>query len=142
MKNAGAAKDAAAQLLARSLVEGAAARALLAGIGGWQSVFGATLAEVELQALRIGGVTVCGLPGEFFSTREQDLRETAAPTFAFTIGYANGYWGYLVPPNEAAKGGYETMMSPLDPEKEPEIINSAKSVIRDVSRTAASGDCA
>ncbi len=138
-RNAEAATDdATGKRLARSLVEGAAARLLLGRLGGWRSIFGAAAAAVELQALRIGGVIVCGLPGEFFSARERDLREAALPEFGLTVGYANGYWGYLAPPEEAAKGGYEAMMSPFDPEREPEIIRSAKSVIRDASRTAAS----
>jgi hypothetical protein len=137
LRNAEAATgDATNRRLARSLVEGAAARLLLTRSGGWRSIFGAAAAEVELQALRIGGVIVCGLPGEFFSTRERELREAALPEFGLTIGYANGYWGYLAPPREAAKGGYEAMMSPFDPEREPEIIRSAKSVIREVSRAA------
>ena len=139
LKKAGAAADDAAnKRLARSLVEGAAARLLLGRIGGWRSIFGAASAEMELQALRIGDVIVCGLPGEFFSKREPGLRNTALPEFGFIIGYANGYWGYLVPPEEAAKGGYEAMMSPVDPEREPEIIREAENVIRRVSRETAS----
>jgi hypothetical protein len=140
LRNAEAATDDAAdKRLARSLLEGAAARLLLTRVGGWRSIFGAAAAEVELQTLKIGGVIVCGLPGEFFSTRERDLREAALPEFGFTIGYANGYWGYLAPPSEAAKGGYEAMMSPFYPDSEPEIIRSAKGVIRDVSQAATSG---
>lgn len=137
-KKAETADDAGNERLARSLVEGAAARVLLSRIGGWRSIFGTASAEMELQALRIGDVVVCGLPGEFFSKREPELRDTALPDFGFIIGYANGYWGYLVPPEEAAKGGYEAMMSPVDPEREPEIIQEAENVIRRVSREIAS----
>ena len=123
--------------LARSLVEGATANLLLSRIGGWQTIFGAASAKMELQVIRIGDFVVCGLPGEFFSIRESELREAALPKFGMLAGYSNGYWGYLVPPEEAAKGGYETMMAPVDSEKELEIVNAAKTLIRRVSQEAA-----
>jgi hypothetical protein len=116
--------------LARSLVEGAAAKLLLSRMGGWQPIFGTTSARIEVQVIRIGDIIIYGLPGEFFSVRESELREAALPKFGFLAGYANGYWGYLVPPEEASKGGYETMMSPIDSEKESEIIGAAKGIIR------------
>jgi hypothetical protein len=92
---------------------------------------------VKLQVIRIGDIVICGLPGEFFSVREAELRDAALSKFGMIAGYSNGYWGYLVPPEEAAKGGYETMMAPVDSEKELEIVSAAKTLIRKVSQEAA-----
>jgi len=127
-------KGDAGDRLARSLVEGAAARLLLSRIGGWRPLFGADAAELELQAIRINDIIVCGLPGEFFASAGSVLRKAALPKLGFVIGYANGYCGYIVPPEEAQKGGYEAMMSPLVPECEPKIIGTAGSLIREIGQ--------
>lgn len=129
----------ATERLGRSMVEGAAATLFLSRLGGWQSIFGAETAHVELQTIRIGDIIVCGLPGEFFSMRERDLKRAARPKFTLVAGYANGYWGYVVPPEEAAKGGYETMMAPLEPRHEPEIIRKAEELIRKVKEKPPKG---
>jgi hypothetical protein len=125
-------KNSPETLLARSLLEGAQAQLFLSGIGGWKPLFGTGSAELELQAIRVGDIIICGLPGEFFEEREIVLREAALPHYGFIIGYANGYWGYIVPPSEAGKGGYETMMSPLEPSMEPKIIRRAEDLIRQI----------
>jgi hypothetical protein len=123
--------------MARSLVEGATAKLLLSKIGGWETIFGAASAMVELQAIRVGDFILCGIPGEFFLEREPELTDAAHPRFGMIAGYANGYWGYLVPSKEAARGGYETMMAPLDSQKESEIVDAAKDLVRKVSLDAA-----
>jgi hypothetical protein len=117
--------------LARSLLEGAVARLFLSKMGGWRAIFGTDEADIELQVIRIGDLIVCALPGEFFAERAARLRETASPSFGLVAGYANGYWGYFVPPHEAAKGGYETMMAPLSSRHEPEIIEEVERLIEE-----------
>lgn len=131
-ENAAAFGSAESASLARSMVEGAAARLYLSRTGGWKHVFAAERARVEIQAIRIGDLMACGLPGEFFAAREERLRRAAAPGFGFVIGYANGYWGYLLPPEEAEKGGYERLMSPLHPADEPAILSEAENLIREM----------
>ncbi len=118
--------------LARSMVEGAAARLYLSRTGGWKRLFASERARVEIQAIRVGDLMVCGLPGEFFAAREERLRRAAEPGVGLVIGYANGYWGYLLPPEEAEKGGYERLMSPLHPEDEPAILSEAENLIKEM----------
>jgi len=116
--------------LVRPDLEGAAAQLMISKHGGWKSIFGTTVAEIELQVIRVGDIIICGLPGEFFGNRGSDLKNAALPKFAFIIGYANGYWGYIVPPKEAKLGGYEPIMSPIQPSQEPEIIRQAKALVK------------
>ncbi len=125
--------------LARSLVEGAAARLFLSRLGGWRSIFGSDEAELELQVIRIGDIVICALPGEFFAARAKELLEAARPKFGFVAGCTNGYWGYFVPPDEAARGGYETMMSAVEPQNEPGIIEAARKLMRDIGRDSFQG---
>ncbi len=121
-------------LVARSLVDGASAQFFLSKLGGWEPLFGTNSAEVEIQVIRVGDLIFCGLPGEFFGSRGNSLKNVAHPKHCVVAGYANGYWGYVVPPREAAKGGYEAMMSPLDPSNEPKIIREASSLVKEIKK--------
>jgi hypothetical protein len=125
-----------ALLVARALVDGAAGRLLISRVGGWEPVFGARAATVELQVLRIGDVIICGLPGEFFGRRGTALAKAAAPRFGLVAGCANGFWGYVVPPREASQGGYELIMAPMRPSDEPKIIREATALIREIKRSS------
>jgi hypothetical protein len=121
----------------KSLLEGASAQLALSQLGTWEPLFGAGAADVEIAVIRIGDIVVCGLPGEFFMQREMDLKKAASPKFGFVVGYANGYSGYLVPPTEMNFGGYEALISPLEPKAEPEIIGAAETLIREIKKSAA-----
>lgn len=115
-------------------VEGASAQLLVSKLGGWESLFGAAAADLDLQVIRVGDIIFCGLPGEFFGQRGNELCRSARPRTGFIVGYANGYCGYVVPPKEAQKGGYELMMSPLHPKEEPKIIRRIKLLIKEAAR--------
>jgi len=123
-----------ARLLARAMVDGAAGQLFISRIGGWAPIFGSSAANVELQAVRVGDLIFCGLPGEFFGRRGAELKKSALPKFGFIAGYANGYCGYAVPAPEASKGGYETLMAPLRSSDEARIVREAKTLIRDVKK--------
>jgi hypothetical protein len=125
--------------LLEAKVEGAAAQLLVSRLGGWQNLFGAAEADLELQVIRVGDIIFCGLPGEFFGKRGLELSRAARPKFGFVIGYANGYWGYIVPPKEARKGGYEAMMSPLSPKDEPKIVRCMKTLMKEAAQHPARG---
>ncbi|MBI4832471.1 MAG: neutral/alkaline non-lysosomal ceramidase N-terminal domain-containing protein [Candidatus Lindowbacteria bacterium] len=118
----------------KSLLEGASAQLALSQIGSWEPLFATYTANVEIAVIRIGSIIVCGLPGEFFMQRGIDLKRAASPKSVFIVGYANGYSGYFVPPTEIDFGGYEALMSPLEPKAEPEIIGAAKTLIHAVKK--------
>jgi len=80
--------------------------------------------EIKLQAIRIGELGITAMPNEVFGItglaikRESPLRPT------FNIELANGYAGYIPPPDQHALGGYTTWRarsSCLEVQAEPKI---------------------
>lgn len=68
---------------------------------------GAREVEIELQAIRIGDVTIVAVNGEMFSRFTALLRERLATANIFVIGYANAAFGYIPTRAAFAEGGYE-----------------------------------
>jgi hypothetical protein len=66
----------------------------------------------ELQVMRLGSALLFGIPGEPFCRMGKSIREIAAPFTGIPVGYANGYLGYIVPPESWEKGGYEVDPGP------------------------------
>lgn len=66
----------------------------------------------ELQIMRLGKAVLAGIPGEPFCRMGKAIREMAAPLTGVPVGYANGYVGYIVPPESWARGGYEVAPGP------------------------------
>ncbi len=73
--------------------------------GGGQAV------PIELQALRIGGLRLVGLPMEPFSAIGLALRESPPGGMIMPAGYANGCVGYVPTADAYALGGYEVATS-------------------------------
>ncbi len=65
---------------------------------------------VQLQALRIGDLGVCGLPFETFVEIGLDLKKRGPFPQTMVIGLANGRHGYLPTPAQHKLGGYETWL--------------------------------
>ena len=61
----------------------------------------------EVQAIRIGDLTVIGVPGELFAQTALDVRADHPRDRTIIAGLANGDLGYLPPPAAYAQGGYE-----------------------------------
>ena len=120
--------------VARANFDGASGQLMISRLGGWKTLFGSSKINLKLQAIRLGDLMFCGLPGEFFGRRGLALSRTAKPRKAFVIGYANGYCGYAVPPAEISKGGYEGIMSPLNAKDEPKIIKGLKTLVRQLKQ--------
>jgi len=83
---------------------------------------------LKLQAIRIGPLGIAAFPNEVFGItglrikRESPLRPT------FSIELANGYYGYLPPPEHHALGGYTSWRarsSCLELQAEPKIAAAA-----------------
>jgi neutral ceramidase len=66
----------------------------------------------ELQIMRLGNAVLAGIPGEPFCRLGKAIREMARPLTGIPVGYANGYVGYIVPPESWARGGYEVDPGP------------------------------
>jgi neutral ceramidase len=66
----------------------------------------------EVQLLRLGPAVLAGIPGEPFCSLGRELKAMLAPHIGVPVGCANGYLGYLAPPEAWAAGGYETELGP------------------------------
>lgn len=66
----------------------------------------------EVQVMRLGNAVLTGVSGEPFCRMGKAIREIAAPFIGIPVGYANGYVGYIVPPEAWEKGGYEADPGP------------------------------
>ncbi len=65
---------------------------------------------VKLQAIRIGGLAVCGIPFETFAEIGLNLKAKSPAPLTMVIGLANGRHGYLPTPEQHQLGGYETWL--------------------------------
>lgn len=66
---------------------------------------------VTLQAFVIGDVAVGAIPFEVFAETGLALKQQNPFKKSFTIGIANGYWGYLPTSAQHQRGGYETWLT-------------------------------
>lgn len=87
---------------------------------------------IALQAFRIGGLTIVAAPCEVFAETGLAVK-SGSPEATFLIELANGYGGYLPPPEQHALGGYETWparSSFLEIEAEPKIRAGLLDLVR------------
>jgi len=81
--------------------------------------------EMKLQAIRIGTLGIVGIPAEVFAITGLKIRRKSPLQPTFTISLANGWDGYLPPPEQMAMGGYTTWLarsSCLTADAEPKIV--------------------
>lgn len=64
--------------------------------------------DVVLQTFRIGDLGVAAIPFEVFAEIGMDIKAKSPFKQSFTVGLANGGYGYLPTPQEHKLGGYET----------------------------------
>lgn len=79
---------------------------------------------LKLQAIRIGDVAIAAVPCEVFAETGLAIKRQSPHAQTFTMELANGYAGYLPPPEQHAIGGYETWparSSCLEVNAEPKI---------------------
>ena len=94
-------------------------------------------AELKLQALRIGELGIAAIPCEVYCETGLALRAVSPMRPMFTIELANGYNGYLPPPEQFALGGYTTWRarsSCLETQAEPKIKEALARLLVEVFR--------
>jgi hypothetical protein len=83
--------------------------------------------SLPLQVFRIGGLAVAQWPGEIFAVSGLDLKRRSPVKPLFNIGLANGWYGYIPPPEQHALGAYECWRgrtSPLETNAIPRITDA------------------
>lgn len=81
--------------------------------------------SLKLQALRVGTLAMVGIPCEVFAITGLRIADASPFEHTFTVMLANGYNGYLPPPEQMVMGGYTTWLarsSYLETEAEPKIV--------------------
>ena len=64
--------------------------------------------NTEVQILRLNDLLLVGLPGEVFTTTGLKIKDSIPGRKACVVEIANDYAGYLLTPETAQEGGYET----------------------------------
>jgi hypothetical protein len=93
--------------------------------------------ELKLQAIRIGGLGITAIPNEVFSSTGLTIKAKSPLRPTFTIELANGYDGYIAPPDQHKLGGYTTWRarsSCLEIEAEPKIAAAVMELLSEVAR--------
>ena len=68
--------------------------------------------------VRLGDMMWTTFPGEMFSGIGKKVKAASPATFAYLMGYTNGYIGYFPERQAYAEGGYEVASTHLDPAAE------------------------
>jgi hypothetical protein len=127
---------------AREVLEGAKGR-VLQGFGeiyARETVLlaqGPPEAELKLQALRVGTLGIAAIPCEVFAETGLAIKKESPLKPTFTIELANGYNGYIPPPERHKLGGYETWRarsSCLEVGAEPRIRAEVLRLLGEVAR--------
>jgi len=77
---------------------------------------------VPLQAIRLGETAVCAIPFETLVEIGLELKERSPFANTIVVGIANGYNGYLPPPNQHKLGGYETWLGTNRVQKDASVL--------------------
>jgi len=81
--------------------------------------------EITLQAIRIGQLGITAMPNEVYGSTGLRIKAQSPLKPTFNVSLANGYAGYLPPPDQHKLGGYTTWRarsSCLEEEAEPKIV--------------------
>jgi hypothetical protein len=88
--------------------------------------------RAEVQAFQIGDLYLAALPGEQFVEYGLEIKRRA-PGPAFVISHANGeLQGYIVTPEAAAAGGYESAWALFRPESGARLVNTALELMKEL----------
>ncbi|MSU62799.1 MAG: hypothetical protein EXS31_10450 [Pedosphaera sp.] len=93
--------------------------------------------SLPLQVFRIGDLAVAQWPGEIFAASGLDLKQCSPVKPLFNISMANGWYGYIPPPEQHALGAYETWRgrtSPLATNTIPQITDSFLKLLNELDR--------
>jgi len=92
---------------------------------------------MPLTAFRIGDLAIAGWPNEVFAISGLALKKDTPIKPTFVISLANGWYGYLPPPEQHPLGGYETWRSRtsyLEVGAEPKIRQALLEVLAQLAK--------
>jgi len=77
---------------------------------------------IPLQTIRLGDTAVCAIPFETLVEIGLELKERSPFGNTIVVSIANGYNGYLPPPNQHELGGYETWLGTSRVQKDASVL--------------------
>jgi hypothetical protein len=102
--------------------------------------------QCEIQALRIGRLSLLGISGEPFYEIGEKLRAQSRIPTIWPLGYTNAYCGYIPTQEEYPRGGYEVDdswkyvgMWKVDETCERRVLESGKAVLSKLTLAARDG---
>ena len=93
--------------------------------------------ELKLQAIRIGTLGIAAIPNEVFGSTGLAIKAACPLRPTINIELANGYFGYIPPPDQFPLGGYTTWRarsSCLEVQAEPKIRDAVLELLDKVAR--------
>lgn len=93
--------------------------------------------ELKLQAIRIGPLGIAAIPNEVFGSTGLRIKQESPLRPTFTTELANGYFGYIPPPDQFPLGGYTTWRarsSCLEVQAEPKITAAVLELLGKVAQ--------
>ncbi len=93
-------------------------------------------ADLVLQAVRIGDLTLAAIPNEVYGITGLKLKAQSPSTVHMNLELANGAEGYIPPPEQHYLGGYTTWparTAGLETDAEPKIVAALVSLLEKVS---------
>ena len=96
--------------------------------------------EIKLQAIRIGELGITALPNEAFGSTGLGIKKDSPLKPTFNIDLANGYAGYLPPPDQHKLGGYTTWRarsSMLEVDAEPKVVATLLGLLDNIANERA-----
>src|SRR5437764_12141285 len=91
--------------------------------------------ESTLQAPAVGDLEIAAVPCETFGSTGLAIKKASPSPLTMVIGLANGYHGYLPPPDQFPLGGYTTWRartSYLEIGAEPKIVKAINELLQQV----------
>ena len=82
------------------------------------------LIDVRLQVMRLGDLALAATPCEIYGATRLAVKEKSPFKHTAIVDLANGWTGYLIPPDQMPLGGFSTWpqtASPLKAENEPRV---------------------
>jgi len=92
-------------------------------------LMGRTELETEVQAVRLGDVTLVGLPGEPFVELGLELKHRAGSARLAVVGFANDDVRYVMTDDAYVEGQYETVGTPLAATSADRLVAAAAGLI-------------
>ncbi|MCX6905368.1 MAG: hypothetical protein NTW03_18195, partial [Verrucomicrobia bacterium] len=90
--------------------------------------------SMPLQVFRIGDLAVAAWPGEIFAASGLELKRRSPVHPLFNVELANGWYGYIPPPEQFQWGAYETWRmrtSPLETNAIPKITEAFLNLLKE-----------